>query len=115
MRPLVAILVAALGMAVVALVLDSPALVLLAIAAIAVVIVGTFALTLRTAQQGDFLVPFVGILAAALGLAAIGVSAIVLGERGDAPGLVLLGVVLITSVVVGAFALGVRTAQRSSS
>lgn len=114
MKPLVAILVAALGIAVVALVLDSPALVLLAILAIGGVILGTFALTVRTAYEGAFLKPYVAVLASALGLAALGVSAIVVGERGDAPGLVLLGVVLITSVVVGAFAFGIRTAQRST-
>jgi hypothetical protein len=51
----------------------------------------------------------VGNLAAALGIAAVGVAAAVLGEADDAPGLVLLGILLIGS----ACALGVRTAQRS--
>ena len=50
-----------------------------------------------------------GNLAAALGIAALGVLAAVLGEADDAPGLVLLGILLIGS----ACALGVRTAQRS--
>ena len=50
-----------------------------------------------------------GNLAAALGIAALGVAAAVLGEADDAPGLVLLGILLIGS----ACALGVRTAQRS--
>ena len=50
-----------------------------------------------------------GTLAAALGIAALGVLAAVLGEADDAPGLVLLGILLIGS----ACALGVRTAQRS--
>jgi peptidoglycan/LPS O-acetylase OafA/YrhL len=49
-----------------------------------------------------------GNLAAALGIAALGVAAAVLGEADDAPGLVLLGILLIAS----ACALGVRTAQR---
>ena len=49
-----------------------------------------------------------GNLAAALGIAALGVAAAVLGEADDAPGLVLLGILLIVS----ACALGVRTAQR---
>jgi len=49
-----------------------------------------------------------GNLAAALGIAALGVAAAVLGETDDAPGLVLLGIMLIAS----ACALGVRTAQR---
>jgi hypothetical protein len=59
--------------------------------------------------KGDLMKSFVAILAAALGVAAIGVVAIMYGETDDAPGLVLLGILLI----VGAFALGVRTAQRS--
>ena len=51
----------------------------------------------------------VGNLATALGLAAVGVAAAVFGEADDAPGLVLVGLLLIAS----ACALGVRTAQRS--
>jgi hypothetical protein len=50
-----------------------------------------------------------GNLAAALGIAAVGVAAAVFGEADDAPGLVLLGLLLIAS----ACALGVRTAQHS--
>jgi hypothetical protein len=49
-----------------------------------------------------------GNLAAALGIAAVGVAAAIFGEADDAPGLVLLGILLIVS----ACALGVRTAQR---
>ncbi|HYJ00061.1 MAG TPA: hypothetical protein VEX36_10360 [Thermoleophilaceae bacterium] len=41
---------------------------------------------------------------------AIGVAAVVLGEADDSPGLQLIGVLF----VVGAVALGVRSAQRSS-
>jgi hypothetical protein len=51
-----------------------------------------------------------GNLATALGIAALGVAAAVFGEADDAPGLVLIGILLIGS----AFALGVRTAQRRS-
>ena len=50
-----------------------------------------------------------GNLVAALGIAAVGVAAAILGEADDAPGLVLLGILLVGS----ACALGVRTAQRS--
>jgi hypothetical protein len=50
-----------------------------------------------------------GNLAAALGIAAVGVAAAVFGEADDAPGLVLLGLLLIAS----ACALGVRRAQHS--
>ena len=51
----------------------------------------------------------VGNLAAAIGIAALGVVAAVVGEADDAPGLVLLGLLLVGS----ACALGVRTAQRT--
>jgi hypothetical protein len=50
-----------------------------------------------------------GNLAAALGIAALGIAAAALGEADDAPGLVLLGMLLILS----ACALGVTTTQRS--
>jgi hypothetical protein len=50
-----------------------------------------------------------GNLAAAIGIATVGVAAGVFGNADDAPGLVLLGIMLIVS----ACALGVRTAQRS--
>jgi hypothetical protein len=50
-----------------------------------------------------------GNLATALGIAVLGVAAATVGEADDAPGLVLLGVLLVGS----ACALGVRTAQRS--
>jgi hypothetical protein len=38
-----------------------------------------------------------GNLAIAIGIAAVGVAAAVLGETGDAPGLVLLGILLVVS------------------
>lgn len=50
-----------------------------------------------------------GNLAGAIGIAALGVVAAVVGEADDAPGLVLLGLLLVGS----ACALGVRTAQRT--
>ncbi len=50
-----------------------------------------------------------GSLATAIGIATLGVAAAIFGEADDAPGLVLLGILLIGS----ACALGVRTAQRS--
>ena len=49
----------------------------------------------------------VALVATAILVVAIGVAAIVLGEAGDAPELMLLGVLLIG----GAVALGVRTAR----
>ncbi len=50
-----------------------------------------------------------GNLASAIGIAAVGVAAAIFGNADDAPGLVLLGILLIVS----ACALGVRTAQHS--
>jgi hypothetical protein len=50
-----------------------------------------------------------GSIATAIGIAAVGVAAGIFGNADDAPGLVLLGIVL----VVSACALGVRTAQHS--
>jgi hypothetical protein len=50
-----------------------------------------------------------GNLAAALGIAAVGVAAATVGQVDDAPGLVLLGILLVASGCV----VGVRTAQRS--
>jgi hypothetical protein len=50
-----------------------------------------------------------GNLATAIGIAAVGIAAAIFGKADDAPGLVLLG----TLLVVSAGALGVRTAQHS--
>jgi hypothetical protein len=52
-----------------------------------------------------------GNLVTAIGVAALGIAAAVLGEADDAPGLVLLGILL----VVSASALGVGAAQRGKS
>jgi hypothetical protein len=52
-----------------------------------------------------------GNLPAAIGIGAVGVAAAVLGEADDAPGLVLLGILLIAS----ACALGVRRARAQQS
>ena len=49
-----------------------------------------------------------GNLATAIGIAALGVAAAIFGQADDAPGLVLLGILLIAS----ACALGVRTGER---
>ena len=114
MKPLAALLVAAIALAVAALVFDSPLLILLGVTALGALVLGTFALSARSALDGDFIVPLVAIHAVALGLAALGVIAIVVGDRGDAPGLVLFGVALITSVVVGAIAMGMRASQPRS-
>jgi hypothetical protein len=72
-----------------------------AAAAVLLAVVGV-ALELAVRRAGN--------LAAALGIAALGVAAAIFGEADDAPGLVLLGIL----IIVSACALGVRTAQRSS-
>lgn len=51
---------------------------------------------------------FFAIFAPALAVVAVGVTAAMHGEAADAPGLALLGILLIT----GALAVAVRTAQR---
>ena len=51
---------------------------------------------------------FAAILAAALAISAVGVLAILYGSGDDSPGMVLIGILLI----VGSFAIGVRTAHR---
>ena len=114
MKIFAAVLVAALAIAALAVVLDSPLLVLLSVFVVAWDVLGAFAVGLRAAQRQGVVVQYFALLAMALILAAFGVAAVVLGERGDAPGLVLLGVTLITSVVVGAVALAARNANRSS-
>ncbi len=58
--------------------------------------------------EGDLLKSLYAIIAAALGVIALGVTAAMHGEADDAPGLALIGIVLI----VGAFAFSVRTAYR---
>ena len=58
--------------------------------------------------RSDLMKSFAAVLAGALAITVVGVAAIVYGEEDDAPGLVLIGFLLI----VGAFAIGVRTAHR---
>jgi hypothetical protein len=53
---------------------------------------------------------FVAIFVPALAVVAVGVTAAMHGEADDAPGLALIGIILI----VGALAVAVRIAQRSS-
>jgi hypothetical protein len=56
----------------------------------------------------DLMKSFAAVLAGALALAFLGILAILYGSGDDSPGLVLIGVLLI----VGAFAIGVRTGHR---
>jgi hypothetical protein len=72
------------------------------------VVVGALLATIGVALE--LAVRKAGNLATAIAIAALGVAAAIVGKADDAPGLVLLGIVLIAS----ACAFGVRTAQRSS-
>jgi hypothetical protein len=72
------------------------------------VVVGAFLTALGVAVE--LAVRKTGSLAVAVGIAAVGVVAAVWGKGDDAPGLVLLGILL----VVSACALGVRTVRQSS-
>jgi hypothetical protein len=111
MKPYVAILGAALLFAALALAFDSPILVMIAVALVVADGIGVFLVGARAAQQGSFLVPFLATLTGAMLLAALAVGAIIVGDRGDAPGLTLLGVVVISCIIVGAFSLGARMAR----
>jgi hypothetical protein len=59
--------------------------------------------------KGALVKHVVALVAAALVLAAVGVTAAMHGEADDAPGLALIGILLI----VGAVALGVKAGRRS--
>jgi hypothetical protein len=59
--------------------------------------------------KGNLMKTFFAIFAPALAVVAVGVTAAMHGEADDAPGLALLGILLI----VGALAVAVRTAQHS--
>jgi hypothetical protein len=114
MKSLIAVFAAGLALAALAFVTDSVLLLLLSVILFGGVILAVLVVGIRAAQQRDWVVPYVGTLAVGLGIAAIAVAAIVNGAWGDAPGLVLLGIALIVSVIVGVFTLGLRAAQRSS-
>jgi hypothetical protein len=58
--------------------------------------------------SGDLMKSLVAIFAAAMAVAIVGVGAVVYGGEDDAPGLVLIGILLIA----GALALGMRMAHR---
>jgi hypothetical protein len=114
MKPLIALLVAGLALAAAAFVADSPLILLVSVAAMGLVILGAFVMGVRAAQERGFTVPYLGVLAGGLGLGALATAAIVVGSRDDAPGLVLLGIVLITAAVTGVLAVGLRSAQRTN-
>src|SRR5262245_47287387 len=114
MKHLIATFVAALAVAGVAFLLDSWFVLMGSVVLLGVTVLGLFVLGVQTAQQKGIVIPYVAALAVGLFVAAIAVASIVIGAWDDAPGMVLLGSALITSVIVGLFTLGLRSAQRSS-
>ena len=72
MRLFISGLAVALGQPVLALALDSAIVVLASVAVIALDVVGVFVLGLRSARDGDFVMPYFAILAGALVVGGIG-------------------------------------------
>ena len=114
MKSLIAVFATGLAVAVLALLTDSVFLLLLSVLLFAAVILWVFVIGIRAARDRDWVAPYVATLAVGLGLTALAVAAIVNGAWADAPGLVLLGIALIVSVIVGVFTLGLRATQRIS-
>jgi hypothetical protein len=112
MRAFAALLVVALLVAAVAFIADSGPIILGSATLVGLAALVALALGVSDARRGNYLVPFVALTGAGLAFAALASSAMFVGMRWDAPGLVLWGIVLITAVVVGAFAIGMRVAQR---
>ena len=111
MKLWIALFAAGLAVAAVAFVTDSPVLLIVSVVVFAAVVAGVFLLGLRLAQQKGWLTPYLVALAAGIAVAAVAVAAIVNGASGDAPGLVLLGIALIVSDLIGLFTLGLRKAS----
>ncbi len=111
MKRLIGLFAVGVAIAAVAFLADSPALLVVSVLVFAVVVVGVFVIGLRTAQQRNWVLPYVVSLGAGIAIAAVAVASIVNGASHDAPGLVLLGIALIVSDLVGLFTLGLRRAQ----
>lgn len=77
--------------------------------ALAAVLLAGIGATLELAARRAGRIPYRAAVALAFGVAAVGALAMVLGETDDAPGLVLVGILL----VVAALTLAVRTVRRS--
>jgi hypothetical protein len=107
-------LVLAMAVAAAALLMDSPILIMTSVVVLGASVFGALLMTIRLVSERDLLIPSLAILGSGTAVTALGVAAIIIGERGDAPGLVLWGIALIVSVVVGVFVFGLRAAQRSS-
>ena len=112
MKALIGLFLAGLAVAAIAFVADSWMILLVAVALIGAAAIGSFVQGWRAASQADAQASYAAVLAGCLVAAALGVYSIVIGVRGDAPGLVLLGIAVIVADLGGVFAVGLRTAQR---
>ncbi len=112
MKALIVLFVAAIAVAGVAFLTDSWFLLMGSVALLGATVIGLFVLGVQAAQKKGIVIPYVAALAAGLVVSAVAVASIVIGAWDDAPGMVLLGSALITSVVVGLFTLGLRATQR---
>ena len=114
MKILIGLFLAGIAVAAVALFTDSWIVLLVAVALIGAAAIGLFAQGWRAASQADAQASYLAVLAGSIAAAALGVASIVIGVRGDAPGLVLFGIAVIVADLVGVFAVGLRTAQRGA-
>ena len=76
--------------------------------------VGFFAQGWRAAARAEAQASYVAVLGGSIVAALLGVASIVIGVRGDAPGLALLGIAVIFADLVGVLAVALRTAQRGA-
>ena len=111
MKMWLVVFAAGLVLAAVAFLADSPLLLMLGVLTFGVVVLGMFVLGVRVARQKGCVRMYLVTLAAGLVVAAVAVTAIVDGAFHDAPGLVLLGIALIVSDLVGLFTVGLRGAS----
>ena len=114
MKLILALLAGAFGLVPLALYFDSALLVLLSVGLLGLASAWLLAIGARAGRRGGVAVPRLALLAAALAGAGVAVAAVVIGERADAPGLMLWGVALIVAVVLGVWALGVDVTRRGA-
>ena len=108
----IALFIAGLAVAAVAFVADAWLVLLASVALIGAAALVLFVLGWRAASQADAQASYVAVLAGSLVAAGLGIASIVVGVRGDAPGLVLLGIAIVVADLVGVFAVGLRNTLR---
>jgi hypothetical protein len=113
MKVLIALFVAGLAVAAAAFVADSWLLLLGSVALIGASALGMLIQGWRVAASRAVLWPFLATIAAGLAASALAVGSVVVGVRGDAPGLVLLGVAVVSAAIV-AVATSVLTVSKGA-